>query len=273
MRNHDPAWVRWTLKSVTASPLISCFCWSIHPICALLKVGWLHLLRSEEDGFCETVYKNYKRDPDWQEHMVTHGRVCLQKIYNHWLHMCKTYKICKIIGYYTPGDLHDYHPLPSCAPLCHLSCLCLSLSAEQMQAVKVRGEMLTRPQDYCLMCTFKHKEATAIWPQWGYGWTDEEMGVCTTHKNINQYASMHDSQDKHKFNITDEISLNMMHPVVKGNLIEPGGKLCPGILTIEWNCYTGSMVSNKQRVSGQHTWSSCGPDFSKLRRWTLSTFN
>lgn len=36
-----------------------------------------------------------------------------------------------------------------------------------------------------------------------------------------------------KFEITDEIALNMMHPVVKGNLIEPVGKLCTGILTME----------------------------------------
>lgn len=140
MRNHDPAWGRWMLKSVSVSPSISCFYWSIHPICALLN--HCIMIRSKEDGFCERVYKNCKRDPDWQEHMVTHGRVCLQKIYNRWLHMCKTYKICKIIGYYTPRDLHDYHPLPSCAPLCHLSCSCLTLSVKQMQAIKVRGEML-----------------------------------------------------------------------------------------------------------------------------------
>lgn len=114
------------------------------PVGGAAAGGVMHCItiRSEEDGFCERVYKNCKRDPDWQEHMVTHGRVCLQKIYNRWLHMCKTYKICKIIGYYMPGDLHDYHPLSSCAPLCHLSCLCLTLSVKQMQAVKVRGEML-----------------------------------------------------------------------------------------------------------------------------------
>lgn len=149
MRNHDPAWGRWTLKSVTVSLLISCFL-LIYPSHMCAPEGGVAaegvvcciMIYSKEDGFCERVYKNYKRDPDWQEHMVTHGRVCLQKIYNRWLHMCKTYKICKIIGYYTPGDLHDYHPLPSCAPLCHLSCLCLTLSIKQLQAAKVRGEML-----------------------------------------------------------------------------------------------------------------------------------
>lgn len=59
-----------------------------------------------------------------RQHMVAHGSLCLQEIYNCWPHMCNTYeKTRKIIECSTAGDPRDYRPLPPCAPVCHPSCL------------------------------------------------------------------------------------------------------------------------------------------------------